>query len=228
MPHPVLSALAGAGVIATLRAPSREAALTAVDALVAEGITAIEVTYSTPGAAGVVRELADRYGDAVVLGAGTLTLPEQAVESAAAGAQFLVAPGHDPRVTAAILDTGALAVIGAFTPAEVMAVTSSGAHVVKLFPASLGGPGLLRALRGPFPDLQWIPTGGVRVDNIGEWFTAGAVAVGMGSELLPSLALAAQDHAELRAVARTVVAALAEARRPRDERAVSAAGPPGA
>lgn len=197
MPHQVLPAIADAGIIATLRAPSAEAAYTAVDALVDAGLRAVEVTYTTPDAAAVIAGLADRFGDAVLLGAGTVTVPAQAREAAAAGAQFLVSPGYDAEVVDAITATGALSMIGGYTPTEVQRLRRIGVDVVKFFPGSIGGPAALRALRGPFPDLAYIPTGGVNVDNLGDWFAAGAVAVGAGSELLPAAALRDGDRQTL-------------------------------
>ena len=209
---PFLSELAEAGIIATLRAPSPEAARTAVDALVAEGITAIEVTYSTPDVVGVLRDLSTAFGDRIILGVGTLTTPEQVRESHAAGARFFVSPGFDADVYAAIREVGGFAMIGGFTPTEVQALAKHGVDVVKFFPGSLGGPAALKAIRGPFPGLVYVPTGGVNAANIGEWLAAGAIAVGAGSELLPAAALAAGDGETIAAKAREFVTALRAAR----------------
>jgi 2-dehydro-3-deoxyphosphogluconate aldolase/(4S)-4-hydroxy-2-oxoglutarate aldolase len=197
-----------AAIVAVLRAPTAEAALSAVDALVAGGVTAIEITYSTPEPADVIREIARRHGTAVYLGAGTITKPEQAAEVADAGAQFLVSPGSVPDVAGEMLATGRVTMLGALTPTEVMVAQRLGADVVKVFPASLGGPAFLRALRGPFPDLKFMPTGGVNPGNLAEWFAAGAVAVGAGSELLSSAAMAAADWGGVTESARAFVAAL--------------------
>ncbi len=203
-----LTELTKAAIVAVLRAPTAEAALSAVDALVVGGVTAIEITYSTPEPAKVIREIARRHGTAVYLGAGTITKPEQAAEVAEAGAQFLVSPGSVPDVAAEMLATGRVIMLGALTPTEVMVAERLGADVVKIFPASLGGPAFLRALRGPFPDLKLMPTGGVNPGNIAEWFAAGAVAVGAGSELLSSAAMTAGDWDGVTESARAFVAAL--------------------
>lgn len=184
-----LAAMRAAGVFAVLRAPSAEAASSAIAALVHGGVTGIEVTYSTPDAVGVIAAARHRYGDRIVLGAGTLTRPEQAAEAHRAGASFLVSPGTRPELSAAMLATGAVTALGALTPSEVMAATELGADIVKIFPAALGGPSYLKALRGPFPELTLMPTGGVSVDNVAEWVSAGAVAVGAGGELCPSTAM---------------------------------------
>lgn len=204
--------LAAAGVVATLRAPHRAGALAAVEAMVASGITAIEVTYSTPDVVGVLDAITERFGGQVLLGVGTLTSPAQVRESAAAGAMFFVSPGYDADVHAAIRDVEGFAMIGGFTPTEVQALIKHRVDVVKYFPGSIAGPAGLKALRGPFPDASYIPTGGVKPSNIGEWLAAGALAVGAGSELLPAAALAAADVDALRAKGEEFAAALGSAR----------------
>lgn len=194
-----LQPLAGVGVVAVIRAPDTASALRGVEALLAGGVTGIEITYSTPDAAIVIAELARRHGDEIVLGAGTVLTPEQAVEAADAGATFLVTPGSDDRLAPAMLATGLTVLLGALTPTEVMHVTGLGAHAVKVFPASVGGPAYLRALRGPFPDVPFIPTGGVTAANLGDWLAAGAIAVGAGSDLCSTADLAAGRWDDLQA-----------------------------
>jgi len=207
-----LETLRGAAVVAVLRANDPEAALSAVEALVAGGITGIEVTYTTPGATAVIAEVARRHGDAVVLGAGTVTRAQQAREAVDAGATFLVSPGVASEVAQAMKATGAMVMLGALTPSEVMAANALGSDVVKIFPASLGGPDYLKALRGPFPDVALMPTGGVDPANLGQWLRTGAVAVGAGGTLVPGAAMAAGRFEEVEAAARSFVAALAEHR----------------
>ncbi|UKY54178.1 bifunctional 4-hydroxy-2-oxoglutarate aldolase/2-dehydro-3-deoxy-phosphogluconate aldolase [Streptomyces inhibens] len=206
-----LAALRAAGVVAVLRAPSADRAVRAVDALVAGGITGIEITYSTPDAADAIREIDRRYGAGVQLGAGTVRTASQAKEAVAAGARFLVSPGTDPSLAEAMLDTGAAAFFGALTPSEVITAVRLGAHAVKVFPASLGGPGYLASLRGPFPDVPFMPTGGVRADNIGHWLRSGAVAVGAGSELCSASAMAAGRWDEIEYAARQFADAFTQA-----------------
>ncbi|RNE67242.1 bifunctional 4-hydroxy-2-oxoglutarate aldolase/2-dehydro-3-deoxy-phosphogluconate aldolase [Cryobacterium tepidiphilum] len=189
-------------VLAVMRAPSADSALRAADALIAGGITGLEITYSTPDAPGVIRALADRYSDEIYLGAGTVTTPDQAKQAADAGAAFLVSPGTRRDLVAAMKDTGLVVMTGALTPSEVMAATEFEVDVVKIFPASLGGPGYLRSLRGPFPDVPLMPTGGVTPDNIDEWFAAGAIAVGAGSDLVSAADLAADRYDEVERKAR--------------------------
>ena len=211
-PALVRSAVRSAGVLAVLRAPDADTALDAIGALLRGGVTGIEVTYSTPDAARVISEAIARHGTSALVGAGTVTTPAQAREAADAGAAFLVSPGTRQPLAEAMRATGAVVMTGALTPSEVMAALELGSDFVKIFPASLGGPGYLRALRGPFPDLALMPTGGVNPGNLGAWFAAGAVAVGAGGDLVPSSALAARDLAEITRRARLFADALRAAR----------------
>jgi 2-dehydro-3-deoxyphosphogluconate aldolase/(4S)-4-hydroxy-2-oxoglutarate aldolase len=194
---PDLQPLADAAVVAVLRAPDADSAVRGVDALVAGGVVGIEITYSTPGAPSVIAEIDRRYGDRVVLGAGTVRTPGQAVEAAEAGARFLVSPGTADETARAMLATGVTVLLGALTPSEVMTASGLGAHAVKIFPASLGGPAYLRSLRAPFPDVPFIPTGGVNESNVGAWLDAGAVAVGAGGELCGAADLAAGRYGDI-------------------------------
>lgn len=200
------------GILAVLRAPSPELALDASEALIRGGVTGIEVTFSTPDAPAVIRELIARHGDAAYIGAGTVTTAEQATQAADAGAAFLVSPGTLPDLTRAMLDTGRVVMTGAMTPTEVMGALELGVDVVKIFPASLGGPSYLGALRGPFPDAPLMPTGGVKPDNLADWFAAGAVAVGAGGDLANGAAIANADWADIEQRAARFAAALAATR----------------
>ncbi|TFD22438.1 bifunctional 4-hydroxy-2-oxoglutarate aldolase/2-dehydro-3-deoxy-phosphogluconate aldolase [Cryobacterium sp. TMS1-13-1] len=204
-----LSRLLSIRVLAVLRAPSAEGALRAADALVAGGVTGLEITYSTPDAPAVIRELSARYGDAVYLGAGTVTTAEDALRAADAGAAFLVSPGTRPELTAAMKATGLLVMTGALTPSEIMAAMEYGTDVVKIFPASLGGPAFLRSLRGPFPAVPFMPTGGVTPGNIGAWFDAGAIAVGAGSDLVSAADLVAGRYDNIERLAAQFMSASA-------------------
>ena len=200
------------GILAVLRAPSPEVALEASEAIIRGGVSGIEVTFSTPDAPAVIRELIARHGDAAYIGAGTVTTAEQATQAADAGAAFLVSPGTLPDLTRAMIDTGRVVMTGAMTPTEVMGALELGVDVVKIFPASLGGPSYLGALRGPFPDAPLMPTGGVKPDNLADWFAAGAVAVGAGGDLANGTAIANADWAEIEERAARFAAALAATR----------------
>lgn len=207
---PVLQALADAAVVAVLRAPDAKSAVRATEALVAGGVTGIEITYSTPDAVSAIREIDRRYGDQVVLGAGTVRTATQATDAVDAGARYVVTPGTTPDLARAVLATGVTTLLGAFTPSEVITVSEQGAHAVKVFPASLGGPAYLRALRAPFPELAFVPTGGVNPGNVGEWLKAGAVAVGAGGELCPGPDLAAGRYDVIEDRAREFTRAVAQ------------------
>lgn len=201
-PRDILATLKSTRLLAVLRGPSAESAVRAADALIAGGVTGLEITYSTPDAPTVIRELDARYGDRIYLGAGTVTTPDEATRAADAGARFLVSPGTRRTLTAAMKATGLFVMTGALTPSEVMAAIEYGTDVVKIFPASLGGPAFLKSLRGPFPDVPLMPTGGVTPENIDDWFAAGAVAVGVGGDLVSGADLAAGRYDEVERKAR--------------------------
>lgn len=207
-----LKMVAELGLLAVLRAPDPDGARRAIDALVEVGVRGIEVTYSTPDATAVIAAVSKAYGEDIVLGAGTVTTAAQASEAAEAGARFLVSPGLDDTVVAAMLATGLATMAGALTPTEVMRATRLGVDVVKVFPGSLGGPSYMRSLRGPFPDVPFMPTGGVSVTNVGDWFAAGAVAVGAGGELASAADIRGGDFDAVREKGRRFVAAVEEAR----------------
>jgi 2-dehydro-3-deoxyphosphogluconate aldolase/(4S)-4-hydroxy-2-oxoglutarate aldolase len=154
-----------------------------LDVLRAAEVTLLEVTAETPGALDAVARAA-RSGTPI--GAGTIRAPAQAKAFASNGAAFLVSPGLTPGVAEAAAGAGIPFVPGALTPTEIAAALDAEAAAVKLFPASLGGPGYLRDLRGPFPDVPFVPTGGVAVDDVPAWLEAGAACVGLGSTLLGS------------------------------------------
>jgi 2-dehydro-3-deoxyphosphogluconate aldolase/(4S)-4-hydroxy-2-oxoglutarate aldolase len=152
----------------------------------------------------------------VTVGAGTVRTPEHVRDAVAAGAAFLVSPGLDEDVARTMIDTGRLCSVGALTPTEVMAVAAySEVPVVKLFPGSLGGPAYLRALRGPFPELRFMPTGGVAPESIASWMDAGAAAVGAGGELCPTSAIASRDSVEIQRRAHRFLTAVRSARESR-------------
>jgi 2-dehydro-3-deoxyphosphogluconate aldolase/(4S)-4-hydroxy-2-oxoglutarate aldolase len=205
--HP-LQALSETAVVAVVRAPDPDSAVRGVEALVAGGVTGIEITYSTPRAAEVIAELDRRHGDRILLGAGTVVTERQALEAADAGARFLVSPGSEEGLAKAMLGTGRTVLLGALTPTELMRVVAYGAHAAKIFPASLGGPSYLKALKGPFPDVPLVPTGGVDAENLQTWLEAGAVAVGAGSDLCSAADFAAGRWQDLEVRARHYRAAV--------------------
>ena len=181
----VLEKVKDLGLLAVIRGPSVELTVRMVEALVEGGVKGIEITYSTPNAEEVVRTLAEKFGSRILLGMGTLTKPEQALSAKAAGANFLVSPVCEEELVKAMVASGLLTMAGALTPTEVFKAHSLGADVIKIFPGSIGGPGYIKALKGPFPYIPMMPTGGVNAGNAADWFAAGVVAVGAGSELCP-------------------------------------------
>jgi 2-dehydro-3-deoxyphosphogluconate aldolase/(4S)-4-hydroxy-2-oxoglutarate aldolase len=182
------------GLLAVIRADSATAAVRAGRALAAGGVRALEVAFTTPGAPAAIRELA--ADEELFVGAGTVLSAGQADDAIAAGAAFLVSPSLVDTVLDAGREAGVLALPGALTPTEVVAAAAR-ADVVKLFPASLGGPGYLKALLAPLPELRIVPTGGVSAENVGAWLDAGAFALGAGGDLCPAAAIAAGDDEEL-------------------------------
>ena len=180
-----LSMLKEVGLIAVIRGPSQALTLKMVDALIAGGVKGIEITYSTPNAEEVVQELDKSFGDQIILGMGTLTESSQANKAQAAGARFLVSPISEPELGKAMVATGLAVMIGALSPTEVYQAYRLGSDVVKIFPGSLTGPLYIKALKGPFPYIEMMPTEGVSIANVNEWFAVGVFGVGAGSELCP-------------------------------------------
>lgn len=180
-----LARLKEIGLVAVIRGPSPELTIKMVEALIAGGVTGIEITYSTPNAAEVAKSLKAAFEDRIMLGMGTLTRPEQAEEAKSAGARFIVSPICEAELGRAMVTSGLATMIGALTPTEVYQAYCLGSDVVKIFPGSLVGPAYIKALKGPFPQIPMMPTGGVSKENVGEWFAAGVFGVGAGSELCP-------------------------------------------
>jgi 2-dehydro-3-deoxyphosphogluconate aldolase / (4S)-4-hydroxy-2-oxoglutarate aldolase len=181
----VLQRLREARVAAVIRADDAESAVAVAEALVEGGLTAVELTYTTPDAGDAIARARSRLGRDVLVGAGTLTTREQIAEATAAGADFLVTPHLDHGLLELMLASGVLALPGVLTPSEVASALAHGAAAVKLFPASSGGMPHLLALFGPFPGIKVVPTGGIDLTDVGAWLEAGAWAVGVGGKLAP-------------------------------------------
>lgn len=201
------------GVLAVIRGPSEELTLKMVDALVEGGVTGIEITFTTPNPLDVVATLDKEFGERIVLGMGTLTKPDQAEQAKQAGAKFLVSPHTEENLGKAMVATGLPVMMGALTPSEVMKARELGSDVVKVFPGSLGGPGYMKSLKGPFPDIPMMPTGGVSDQNLTEWFSAGAFAVGAGSNLCPKSLALAGEFDKITQIARDFMKAVEKARK---------------
>jgi 2-dehydro-3-deoxyphosphogluconate aldolase / (4S)-4-hydroxy-2-oxoglutarate aldolase len=170
-------------LMAVVGADDPDAALDSILVLADAGITLIEVSLTSKDAVGVLVRARAELGPEAPLGAGAVLTDADVVQVEQAGASFVVTPGLAPAVAESVR-LGLPALVGAFTPAEVIAASLAGAAAVKLFPASLGGPEYLRMLREPFPDCPFVPFGGIDVDGVPGYFAAGAQAVGVGSQLL--------------------------------------------
>jgi Entner-Doudoroff aldolase len=178
--------LADAGAVAILRLREHARTLAVGRALIAGGITVMELTLDDPGAADALGTLVAELGEQALIGAGTVTSVEQVRQAAKLGARFCVSPNTDPAVIRAALDAGLEALPGAATPTEVGEGLKAGARLIKLFPAGALGIGYLRALRGPFGGVSFVPTGGIKYGEVADWLSAGALAVGLGSDLVPA------------------------------------------
>ena len=200
------------GVLAMIRGPSEELTIKMVDALVKGGVTGIEITFTTPNALEVVSALDEEFGSNIILGMGTLTRPKQAKLAKEAGATFLVSPHINKKLAKAMVETGLPTMMGALTPSEVMQARKYGSDVVKIFPGSLGGPAYMKSLKGPFPDIPMMPTGGVSDKNLAEWFQVCAFAVGAGSNLCPKTLAVSGDFNQITGIAKKYVAAIKAAR----------------
>jgi len=196
-----------------IRAHSADAAVAVVESLLQAGLTVAEITMTVPNAIDAIGAVAKRFSGKVLVGAGTVTDPRTARKTIDAGASFIVTPCLIPEVVDAAHRAGVAVIAGALTPGEVFEAFRLGGDLVKVFPVqSVGGAAYLRALRGPFPDIPLVPTGGVTLENIGEMFIAGAAAVGVGTELISKDALARGDYAAIGALATEFLAAVRHAR----------------
>jgi len=202
-----LAAILRTRVVPIVRTTSAEWAEELAGILVGAGLDIVEITFTVPNAPAVIERLRKRF-PAVLVGAGTVTDAAAAEQAVAAGAHFLLSPALSPGMVEVARRHEILAIPGAYTPTEVLSALEGGAALIKLFPADVGGPAYLRALRAPLPRARFLPTGGVRPDNVAEWFAAGAAAVGIGSALVgPDNR--ATDAAAVRSRVDTLVRALA-------------------
>jgi 2-dehydro-3-deoxyphosphogluconate aldolase/(4S)-4-hydroxy-2-oxoglutarate aldolase len=201
------------GILPVVRAASSDEALAAVEAIREGGIPVLEITMTVPGAVKIIKDLARRLGDDALVGAGTVIDSDTARACVDAGARFIVSPALDiPTIeTCRILDVPIFP--GAMTPTEVLTAWKAGADAVKVFPANaVGGATYLKSLKAPLPQIELIPTGGVSLKNIADFIHAGALAVGVGADLVDVNAIRNGDAASITAKAREYVAAVAAAR----------------
>jgi 2-dehydro-3-deoxyphosphogluconate aldolase/(4S)-4-hydroxy-2-oxoglutarate aldolase len=186
----ILRRIREVGIVPVVRAESAEEAARAIDAIREGGVDILEVTMTVPGAVRLIEELARRFGDEAVVGAGTVLDPETARACILAGAQFVVSPALNLDTIALCRRYGIPVMPGALTPTEVMTAWQAGADLVKIFPCSaLGGASYIKALKGPLPQVDLIPTGGVNLQTAADFIKAGATALGVGADLVDLRAL---------------------------------------
>ena len=173
------------GVVPVVRTSSAESAIRSIEAIYRGGILAAEITMTVPGAIKALEKIADQFGDSIILGAGTVLDPETARACMLAGAQFFVTPALNLKTIEMAQRYSKPIMPGALTPTEVVTAWQAGADIVKVFPASaMGGAKYIKALKGPFPQIEMIPTGGVNLDTTADFLRAGACAVAVGGELI--------------------------------------------
>lgn len=198
-------------VIAIVRSPrlTPDVAVAVVDRLATAGLDVIEFTLNSADALRAIEAASRRFDGQAAIGAGTVRTADDVRRVADAGAQFAVSPDTAPEVIRATVSAGLLSAPGAFTPTDIAIAQRHGADVVKLFPAMPAGPTHLRCLRGPFDDVAFVPTGGIGLDDIGPFLTAGAAAVGLGSVLVDGHDPLHDLDERAQAVAETVAGATA-------------------
>jgi 2-dehydro-3-deoxyphosphogluconate aldolase/(4S)-4-hydroxy-2-oxoglutarate aldolase len=206
----VLSKIVSSGLVAVIRAENADQAARIADACALGGVAALEITFTVPGAAGVIEHLAKKCSKDIFLGAGTVLDPETARIAILAGAQFVVSPAVNAE-TARLCNRYQVPYMpGAGTISEVIAAMESGADIVKVFPGEILGPAFVKAVKGPLPQAQLMPTGGVSLENVAHWIKAGSIAIGVGGNLTAGAKTG--DFASITNLARQFVEKIKEAR----------------
>jgi 2-dehydro-3-deoxyphosphogluconate aldolase/(4S)-4-hydroxy-2-oxoglutarate aldolase len=209
----VLSFIREVGIVPVVRTTSAESAIKAIEAMYRGGIRAAEITMTVPGAVKALEKVADQFGDKLVLGAGTVLDAETARICMLAGAEFFVTPALKLETIEMARRYSKVICPGALTPTEVQAAWDAGADIVKVFPCgNVGGPAYIKALKGPFPHIEMIPTGGVNLETTGAFLKAGACAVAVGGELVNAKLIAAGKYDDIESLARQYLAEIARAR----------------
>lgn len=183
------------GIVPIVRTADAESAVRSVEAICEGGIPCAEITMTVDGAIHALERVADKFGDKILLGAGTVLDPETARACMLAGAEFFVTPCLNVSTIELAKRYSKAIFPGALTPTEILAAWQAGADAIKVFPCSaLGGAKYIKALRGPFPQIDFVPTGGVNLDTLGDFIAAGCSAVGVGSELIDAKTIAAGKY----------------------------------
>jgi len=213
MPETTQEIIERVGLIPVLRAKSIAQGRAVVEAMIAGGVTVVEVTMTVPGAVDLLKELEKAYGNKLLLGSGTVTTADQAQATIDAGAEFVVSPSLHPEVIAATKKNGRVSCPGALTPTEAITAWNAGADYVKIFPCSaMGGASYLKSLLAPFPFLKIVPTGGVTLQTAESFIRAGAKALGVGTDLVNLAAIDAGKPETITETARAYLKILAAAR----------------
>jgi 2-dehydro-3-deoxyphosphogluconate aldolase/(4S)-4-hydroxy-2-oxoglutarate aldolase len=211
--HAILSSIIDIGVVPVVRTSSADSAVKSIEAIYRGGIRAAEITMTVPGALKALERVADQFGDQIVLGAGTVLDPETARACMLAGAQFFVTPSLKLATIEMVKRYGKVILPGALTPTEVLTAWEAGADAVKVFPCgNVGGAKYIKALRGPFPQIEMVPTGGVNLDTIADFLRAGACAVAVGGELIDAKSIADGNYQIFEERAKQYLAKVKEAR----------------
>src|SRR5258707_9218602 len=209
----ILSLIPELGMVPVVRTATAEGAIQAVEAIYRGGVRAAEITMTVPGAIRALEKVADQFGDKIVLGAGTVLDPETARACMLAGAEFFVTPSLRTSTIEMTQRYSKVICTGGLTPTEVLTAWEAGADIVKIFPCgNVGGPKYIKALRGPFPHIEMIPTGGVNLETAGEFLKAGACAVAVGGELVDGKSVAEGRFDLIEERTRQYRAAIAKAR----------------
>ncbi len=208
----IISKLKECGLVAVVRAKNTEDALKIADACIKGGVAGIELTYTVPGVTDIIKRLAEEYKDSseFIIGAGTVLDSETARMAILAGAQYVVGPAYDIDTIRLCNRYRVPVMPGAMSIREVILDLEAGVDIIKIFPGELFGPQIIKSIHGPLPQAQLMPTGGVSIENVGEWIKAGAVAVGAGSSLTGSAKNG--DYAKITETARIFIERIKEAR----------------
>lgn len=209
----VLKRIEDVGIIPVVRTSSGDGAVAVAEVIRGAGLPILEITMTVPGAVGVIAQLAEEYGDEVLVGAGTVLDPQTAQACIEAGAKFVVSPSLNLQTIEFCTQKDIAVFPGALTPTEVLTAWQAGADAVKIFPCSaVGGSKYLRALKAPFPAIKMIPTGGVSLSTAKDFISAGAWALGVGADLIPNKSIGPDERETLATGARNYVVAVREAR----------------
>jgi 2-dehydro-3-deoxyphosphogluconate aldolase/(4S)-4-hydroxy-2-oxoglutarate aldolase len=211
--HQILSRLLDVGVVPVVRTASAETAIRSIEALYEGGITTAEITMTVPGAVKALEQIAARFGDKILLGAGTVLDPETCRICMLAGADFFVTPSLDRPTIEMAKRYSKVILPGALTPTEVKTAWDAGADIVKVFPCgNVGGPKYIKALKGPFPQIEMAPTGGVNLETAAEFLKAGACSIAVGGELIDPKTIAEGKYEVFTERARQYIAVVRQTR----------------